>query len=83
MAKHKHCYRGYPNLCHYGISTGFIKSFNFQILLEPFEGKFDLPAIFVEVSKCLGGKIEVVGKKKIGELPTSALSLGGAKVDGL
>jgi len=54
-----------PDLAEDSVEGGAEKSFDFQVLLDPFEEQFDLPSISVDISDGRGGKIKGVGKKKI------------------
>ena len=54
---------GDPDLGLDGILAGPVKSFDAQVLFDPFEEKFDLPATLVELRDGQGGDIEIVGQK--------------------
>ena len=54
---------GGPDLCHNCIFRCTEEWFDFQILFDPLEEDFDLPARFVQVSDGTCRQIEVVGEK--------------------
>ena len=59
---HQHIHAdGNPNLGLDGIDAGAEKGFDAQILLDPFEEQFDLPATFVHAGKGQGRQDKVVG----------------------
>lgn len=45
----------------HGILGGAEKAFDLEVLLDPFEKQFDLPALLVQIGNRLGGAVEVVG----------------------
>jgi hypothetical protein len=57
---------GDPNLGFDGIFRIPEKDFNTQVLLDPFEEKFDLPPLPVKLGNGEGLKLEVVGEKDQG-----------------
>ena len=52
-----------PDLRLDGALVGAIKRLDAQVLLDPFEKQFDLPALAVQVCNQLGLESEVVGQK--------------------
>lgn len=52
-----------PDLCAHCVLAGAEESFDSQVLLDPFEEEFDLPATLVNGCDRQGGKIEVVGQE--------------------
>jgi len=52
-----------PDLCFDRVLVGAIKRLDAQVLLDPFEKQFDLPALAVQVCNQLGLESEVVGQK--------------------
>src|SRR6056297_3730049 len=52
-----------PYLCFYGIDTLAIECFYPQILLDPFEEQFDLPATFIIITNLPGLTIGHVGQQ--------------------
>ena len=55
-----------PDLSKYRVMRCAKKCFDFQVLLDPFEKEFDLPAFLVEISDGLG--IQVIGIGDISEI---------------
>ena len=54
---------GAPDLGAYRVGTGAIKGFDAQMLLDPFEEQFDLPAAPIELRDGQGWHGEVVGQE--------------------
>ena len=54
---------GNPDLGPHGVLTGAVEGFDPQMLLDPFEEQFDLPATMIELCDGQGGDGEVVGQK--------------------
>jgi len=54
---------GDPQLRLHSVLAGAEKGFDAQVLLDPLEEQFDLPAQLVELRNCQGGQREVVGQK--------------------
>ena len=54
---------GAPDLGLYGVLAGAKKVLDAQVLLDPFEKQFDLPAAFVKIGNGGGWQHRVVGKK--------------------
>jgi len=52
-----------PDLGAHGVLTRAVESFDAQMLLDPFEEQFDLPAAMIELCNRQGGHGEVVGQK--------------------
>jgi hypothetical protein len=57
--------QGGPDLDQHGILGGSVKGLNFQVLLDPLEKEFDLPAAAVEFGHLQGRQVQAVGKKDI------------------
>ena len=57
---------GTPDLGAHGVGAGAIKGFDAQMLLEPFEEQFDLPASTIQLSDGQRWHGEVVGQKDQG-----------------
>ena len=55
-----------PDLSKYRVMRCAKERFDFQVLLDPFEKEFDLPAFLVEISDGLG--IQVTGIGDISEI---------------
>ena len=49
-----------PDLSSYGIGTGPIKCLDPQVLFNPFEEQFYLPAKLIELSYCQGRRNKIV-----------------------
>jgi len=56
---------GAPNLGLCGILGGTEKGFDAQMLFDPFEEEFDLPASFVELGDVDCGQGEIVGEEDV------------------
>ena len=54
---------GTPDLRAHGVGTRAVKGFDAQMLLEPFEEQFDLPAAVIQLRDGQRGRSEVVGQK--------------------
>ena len=54
---------GTPDLRAHGVGTGAVKGFDAQLLLDPFEEPFDLPATVIQLRDGQRGHGEVVGQK--------------------
>jgi hypothetical protein len=54
---------GAPDLGAHGVRAGAIKGFDAQMLLEPFEEQFDLPAAMIELDDGQSRQGEVVGQE--------------------
>ena len=54
---------GDPDLGLHGILGGAEEAFDTEVLLDPFEEKFDLPAVAIELGNGEGGQLEVVGEE--------------------
>lgn len=54
---------GDPDLGLHGILSGAIECLDSEMLLDPFEEKFDFPSAFVQLRNGQGGQHEVVGKE--------------------
>jgi hypothetical protein len=52
-----------PDLGAHGVLAGAIEGFDAQMLFDPFEEQFDLPAAVIELRNGKGGQGEVVGQK--------------------
>ncbi len=59
---------GCPDLGFHCVERGAIESFDSQVLFDPFEKQFHLPARFVQLSNRPGIELEIVGKKDEGVL---------------
>ena len=55
------CNQGSPDLDQHGIFRNALECFNFQVLLDPLEKEFDLPAAAVEFGHLQGRKVQAVG----------------------
>ena len=55
-----------PDLRLHGVLARAVKSFEPQVLLDPFEEQLDLPALTVKSGDCGGGQRHVVGQKHNG-----------------
>ncbi len=64
IGEHQHGDQGDPYLRHGCVAAGTEESFDLQILLDPFEEQFDLPAGLVDIGDGFGGQVEIVGQKK-------------------
>ena len=53
-----------PDLRFDSVLVGAIKRLDAQVLLDPFEKQFDLPALAVQLCNQLGLESEVVGQKR-------------------
>lgn len=53
--------QGRPDLDQQGIPGGAVKNLDLQVLLDPFEKEFDLPAAAIEVSNLRGRQVQAVG----------------------
>ena len=73
---------GDPNLRHYRILGGADETFNLQVLLDPLEEEFDLPAGFVYGRNRRCGELDVVGQEVILITGLSILEADTAKLDG-
>ncbi len=54
---------GAPDLGAHRVLARAVKSFDAQMLLDPFEEQFDLPAAMIQLRNGQGGRGEVVGQK--------------------
>ncbi len=54
---------GHPQLGAHGVVAGAVKGFDAQMLLEPAEEQFDLPALFVELANGPGGQPKMIGQE--------------------
>ena len=54
---------GDPDLRLYGVFGKPVKLFDTQVLLDPFEEQFDLPAAFVKLRDCCCRELKIVGKE--------------------
>jgi hypothetical protein len=54
---------GAPDLSAHRVGRGAVKGFDAQMLFDPFEEEFDLPAAAVELGDGQGWNGEVVGQK--------------------
>ena len=54
---------GDPDLCFHGIGTGAVKGLDAEMLFDPFEEQFDLPAELVEPDNSQSGRSKVVGEE--------------------
>ena len=54
-----------PDLRHHCIARGAQKGFDLQVLLDPFEEQFNLPAFLVNCCNGAGSQMESIGKKDI------------------
>src|SRR5208282_584259 len=54
---------GAPDLGAQGVGAGAVKGFDAQMLLEPFEEQFDLPAAMIKLNNRQSGCGEVVGQE--------------------
>ena len=53
--------QGGPDLDQHRILGGAVKGLNFQVLLDPLEKEFDMPAAAVEFSDLQGRQVQAVG----------------------
>ena len=60
---------GDPDLGFDGVLRGAVKGFDAQVLLNPFEEQFDMPATTVQFGDDVSRKSEVVGQKHQSLLP--------------
>lgn len=60
---------GNPNLGFDGVLRGAVKGFDAQMLFDPFEEQFDMPATTVQFGDDVSGKSEVIGEKHQSLLP--------------
>jgi len=54
---------GNPDLCFHGVLGGAVEAFDTQVLLDPFEEEFYLPAALVQLGYGNGLQHEIVGEK--------------------
>ena len=54
---------GAPDLSAHGVRTRTVEGFDAQMLLDPFEEQFDLPAAMIQLRNGQGGRGEIVGQK--------------------
>ena len=54
---------GTPDLGAHGVLARTVEGFDAQMLFDPFEEQFDLPAATIQLGDCQGGRGEVVGQK--------------------
>jgi len=57
--------QGGPDLDQHRILGGSVKGLNFQVLLDPLEKEFNLPAAAVKFGHLQGGQVQAVGQKDI------------------
>src|SRR2546423_14587418 len=60
--EHVHANRN-PHLSFHRIGAGAIESFDSQVLFDPPEEQFDLPAALIEAGNCKRRQLEMVGVK--------------------
>ena len=65
VGQHEVNAEGDPNLGQHRVARGAEKSLDFQILLDPFEEQFDLPAFFVDFGDLAGFEVMGVGDESI------------------
>ena len=53
--------QGGPDLDEHGILGGPIKSLDLQVLLDPLEKEFNLPAAAIKLGYLQGGQVQAVG----------------------
>ncbi len=54
-----------PYLGHDNVFRRAEKGFDFQVLLDPFEKYFDVPAGFVQIGDGTSSKLEIIGEKMV------------------
>jgi len=60
--------QGDPELGLHRVQGGSQKAFHFQVLLDPLEEKFYLPALLVEIRHRLGGDLQSIGDELVSDV---------------
>ena len=87
--RHQHVHAdGDPDLRSHGVLRGAVKTFDSQMLLDPFEEQLDLPSAFVQRADCQRRQRELIGQEHqyfacLGVAEADAPKVGGVTFGGV